>query len=79
MDEARSAVNAGLVLNPTYTISRARALWTAMTDDPTYLAQLEPIFGGLRKAGPPNNDHRPAASPRSSLGWAVIRDVGADR
>ena len=41
MDEARTAVNAGLVLNPTYTISRA--LWTAMTDDPTYLAQLEPI------------------------------------
>jgi hypothetical protein len=43
MDEARTAANAGLVLNPTYTISRARALWTAMTDDPTYLAQLEPI------------------------------------
>ena len=53
MDEARSAVKAGLALNPTYTISRARALWTAMTDDPTYLGQLQPIFGGLRKAGVP--------------------------
>ena len=28
-------------------------LWTAMSDDPTYLAQLEPIFEGMRKAGVP--------------------------
>ena len=53
LDEARSALKAGLALNPTYTISRARASWTAMSDDPTYLAQLEPIFDGLRKAGVP--------------------------
>jgi TolB-like protein/class 3 adenylate cyclase len=53
VDEAQSAVKAGIALNPTYTISRARALWTAMTDDPTYLAQLEPIVEGLRKAGLP--------------------------
>ena len=53
LDEARSAVKAGLALNPTFTISRARAAWTAMSDDPTYLAQLEPIFEGLRKAGVP--------------------------
>ena len=53
LDEARSAVKAGLALNPTYTISRTRAAWTARSDDPTYLAQLEPILEGLRKAGVP--------------------------
>jgi tetratricopeptide (TPR) repeat protein len=53
LDEARSAVKAGLALNPTFAISRARASWTAMSDDPTYLAQLEPILDGLRKAGVP--------------------------
>jgi Flp pilus assembly protein TadD len=53
LDEARSAVNAGLALNPTFAISRARTSWTARSDDPTYLAQLEPIFDGLRKAGLP--------------------------
>ncbi len=53
LDEARSAVKAGLALNPTFTISRARAAWTARSDDPTYLAQLEPILEGLRKAGLP--------------------------
>jgi TolB-like protein/class 3 adenylate cyclase/tetratricopeptide (TPR) repeat protein len=51
LGEARSAIKAGLALNPTYTISRARAAWTAMSDDPTYLAQLEPQLEGLRKAG----------------------------
>jgi TolB-like protein/class 3 adenylate cyclase len=53
LDEARSAVNAGLAFNPAFSISRVRALWTAMSDNPTYLAQLEPIFDGLRKAGVP--------------------------
>jgi TolB-like protein/class 3 adenylate cyclase len=53
LDEARSALKAGLALNPSFTVSRARAAWTAMSDDPTYLAQLEPIFDGLRKAGAP--------------------------
>jgi len=52
-EEAYAAVKAGLSLNPTFTISRARAAWTAMSDDPTYLAQLEPIFEGMRKAGVP--------------------------
>ena len=50
LDEAHSAVKAGLA-RTTYTISRTRALWTAMSDDPTYLAQLEPFFEGMRKAG----------------------------
>ncbi len=53
LDEARSAVKAGLALNPTFTFSRAHAAWTATSDDPTYLAQLEPIFEGLHKAGVP--------------------------
>jgi len=53
LDEARSAVNAGLALNPTFAISHARALWAARSDDPTFLAQLEPILDGLRKAGVP--------------------------
>ena len=53
LDEARSAVRAGLALNPTYTISRRRASWTSQSDDPTYLAQLEPIVEGLRMAGVP--------------------------
>ena len=42
LDEARSAVKAGLALNPTFTISRARAVWAAMSDDPTYLAGSSP-------------------------------------
>jgi TolB-like protein len=53
LDEARSALKGGLALNPTFTISRARAAWRERSDDPTYLAQLEPIIDGLRKAGLP--------------------------
>jgi TolB-like protein/class 3 adenylate cyclase/Tfp pilus assembly protein PilF len=53
LDEARSSVRAGLALNPTFTISRAHAAWTAMSDDPTHLARLEHLLEGLRKAGVP--------------------------
>jgi TolB-like protein/DNA-binding winged helix-turn-helix (wHTH) protein len=53
MDEAHSGVRAGLALNPTFTVSRARSALTARSDDLTYLTQLEPIFEGLRKAGVP--------------------------
>jgi tetratricopeptide (TPR) repeat protein len=53
LNEARFAVKAGLALNPTFTISRARTAWTAMSDEPMFLAQREPIFDGLRKAGVP--------------------------
>jgi TolB-like protein/class 3 adenylate cyclase/Flp pilus assembly protein TadD len=52
-DEAHSAVKVGLALNPTLTISRSRANWTARSDDPTFLAQLELYLDGLRKAGLP--------------------------
>jgi hypothetical protein len=51
LDEGHSSVRAGLALNPAFSVSRAR--WTAMSDDPTYLAQLEPVFDCLRKAGVP--------------------------
>jgi TolB-like protein/class 3 adenylate cyclase len=51
LDEARSAVKAGLALNPAFSISRDLAARTARSDDRTYLAQLEPYLEGLRKAG----------------------------
>jgi TolB-like protein/class 3 adenylate cyclase len=53
LDEARSAVKAGLALNPSFTVSRARINWTAMSDDPAHPQQLAPIFEGLRMAGLP--------------------------
>jgi TolB-like protein/class 3 adenylate cyclase len=53
LDEAHSAVKAGLALDPKFTISRARASWTAMSDDPRYLSQIEPYLAALRKAEVP--------------------------
>ena len=53
LDEARASVNIGLTLNPVFTIARARASWTTMSDKPTYLATLEPLIEGLRLAGVP--------------------------
>jgi TolB-like protein/class 3 adenylate cyclase len=53
LDEARSAVTAGLALNPSFTVSRARINWTALSDDPRHPQQLAPIFEGLRAAGLP--------------------------
>ena len=52
-EEACSSVEAGIAINPSFTVSRARVNWTALSDDPTYQAQLEPVFDGLRKAGVP--------------------------
>jgi tetratricopeptide (TPR) repeat protein len=49
LDEARSAVRAGLALNPSFTISRARATW--MSDNPTCVAQMERHLEGMRMAG----------------------------
>jgi TolB-like protein/class 3 adenylate cyclase len=50
-DEARAAVQAGLALDPAFTIARVRA--GAATDNPTYLSQRERIYDGMRKAGVP--------------------------
>ena len=53
LDEAGSAIKAGLALIPTFAVTPFRAAWTAMSDNPTYLSQLEPIVEGMRKAGVP--------------------------
>ena len=51
--EARSAVGAGLTLNPSFSIAQARAAWTVMGDGPLVLVRAEQILDGLRKAGLP--------------------------
>jgi tetratricopeptide (TPR) repeat protein len=51
VEEARSATQAGLTLDPSFTICRFRA--GAVSDNPTYLAQRERIYEGMRKAGLP--------------------------
>ena len=53
IDEARSAVNAGLALNPDFTIARIRAAWAVISENPTYVAEHERIFEAMRKAGLP--------------------------
>jgi TolB-like protein/class 3 adenylate cyclase len=53
LDEARSVAKTGLALNPTFTVARARALWTATSDNASYLTGLEPAFEGLRQSGIP--------------------------
>ena len=53
LDEARSAVEAGLALNPAMATSRIRAAWTARSDDPTFLARAERILEGMHQAGVP--------------------------
>ncbi len=55
LDEAHSSVNAGIAINPSFTVTRARVDWTALSDDPTYLAQLEPLFESMRMAGVPGS------------------------
>jgi TolB-like protein/Flp pilus assembly protein TadD len=49
LDEARTAAQAGLALNPNFTIRR----WTKSSDNPAYLAARERLFEGLRLAGVP--------------------------
>ena len=51
MDEARDAVQAGLALNPAFTMRRYLA--GAASDHPTFLTQRERVAAGLRKAGVP--------------------------
>jgi TolB-like protein/Flp pilus assembly protein TadD len=51
LDEARSAAQAGLVLDPTFTIRRFRV--GVSSDNPTYLALRERIYEGMRQAGVP--------------------------
>jgi TolB-like protein/class 3 adenylate cyclase len=51
VDEARSAVQAGLALAPAFTVRRFRA--GAASENPTFLTQRERVVAGLRKAGIP--------------------------
>jgi tetratricopeptide (TPR) repeat protein len=51
LDEARAKVQAGLALNPGFTIRRYRA--GAQSDNPDFLKRRERIIEGMRKAGVP--------------------------
>jgi TolB-like protein/class 3 adenylate cyclase/tetratricopeptide (TPR) repeat protein len=53
LDEARAAVQAGLALNPQFTIARVRA--ALQSDNPIYLAEQRVIIDGLHKAGVPED------------------------
>jgi TolB-like protein/class 3 adenylate cyclase len=51
LDEARSAVQAGLALAPSFTVHQFRA--GAPSDNPTFLAQRKRVVEGMLKAGVP--------------------------
>jgi TolB-like protein/class 3 adenylate cyclase len=51
VDQARAAAQAGLAVNPDFTIRRYRA--GAPSDNPTFLAKRERIYEGMRMAGVP--------------------------
>jgi len=53
LSEARTAVEAGLALNPAFSISNHRAFYGSQTDDPIYLAAIERLYEGMRMAGVP--------------------------
>ena len=53
LDEARTAVNAGLALDPSFTIRRFRDASKARSDNPTLLAGLDRAIEGMRLAGVP--------------------------
>ena len=51
LDEARAEVQAGLALNPSFTITRYRA--GAQSDNPVFLKGRARIIEDMRKAGAP--------------------------
>jgi hypothetical protein len=51
LDEARAIAQAGLALDPTFTIRRWRSI--KMSDNPTFMAQRQRIEDGMRNAGVP--------------------------
>jgi TolB-like protein len=53
LDEARAAVNAGLALDPRFTIRHYRDVTFANSDNPTYRAGRERLIEGMRMAGVP--------------------------
>jgi hypothetical protein len=52
-EAARTAVRAGLALDPTFTIRRARLFLTSVRDNAIWQSQTERIFDGMHKAGVP--------------------------
>jgi hypothetical protein len=50
MDEARREVEAGLALDPAFSVRRFRG---GYSDNAIYLVQQERVVDGLRKAGAP--------------------------
>jgi len=52
-DEARAAAQAGLALDPAFTVARFRN--AAATDNPVYLRQRERVCNGMRRAGVPES------------------------
>jgi tetratricopeptide (TPR) repeat protein len=83
LSEAHSAAKAGLALSPAFSISRASALWREMSDNPTYLAQLEPFSKACARPECPNNNRRPLhrRAPRGGCRWRsrLIGEDGAER
>ncbi|MBV9566832.1 MAG: hypothetical protein JO172_01725 [Hyphomicrobiales bacterium] len=59
--EARAATAAGLTLSPLFTIARYRI--GVPSRNPTYLAQREHIYEGLRRAGVPESGEGPHSAP----------------
>jgi TolB-like protein/class 3 adenylate cyclase/Tfp pilus assembly protein PilF len=53
LDEARAVVQAGLALDPSFTIRRFRQATNARTDNATYRAGRERVIEGMRMAGVP--------------------------
>jgi TolB-like protein/class 3 adenylate cyclase/Flp pilus assembly protein TadD len=53
LDEARASVNAGLALDPHFTIRRYRDVTYSNSDNPTYRAGRERLIEGMRLAGVP--------------------------
>ena len=53
LDEARAAVQAGLALDPNFTIRRYRDATNARSDSPTFLAGRDRTIEGMRLAGVP--------------------------
>ena len=56
LDEARSAVQAGLTLNPSFSVSRARINWTAISDDPVHPSSLRRSSKAWARRDCRNND-----------------------
>jgi tetratricopeptide (TPR) repeat protein len=53
LDQAQSTAQAGLTLDPTFTIRRIRASFYGRSDNPTFLAGCERTIEGMRMAGVP--------------------------